>query len=85
MGCNFDYYNETKDEKYSWTKFDNYKFYRNLNRITKDEFINIIKEVIKFKNWDTTDIIYMECCCDKFKYENDDLTHTMTDNFWDKP
>ena len=71
MGCDFIYYNDT--QKIETSNFPTI-FVRNINRYGNTHLLNVIKYVISHKNWNSTDIIKIHCCCHPYKYENGILT-----------
>ncbi len=67
MGCNFDFYNKTRNEKTKDLKHS--RLYRNIDRGAYSHLLKIFNEVIRINGWSEDDEIKADCCCELLVYE----------------
>jgi len=90
MGCDFEFYNATKNIKSVESK---YYLFRNIDRGAKSHLKNVILQIIEINKWDIADTIEIKCCCSgSYFFENGILKNNLDPNWeyvqdlcsWDK-
>jgi hypothetical protein len=79
MGCNFEWYNETKKEKSKNLPY--YKLRRNIDRTSHAHLKRVCEDVIKYNNWSMTDTVIFDCCCEKYVWTNETVDNLHVDDF----